>query len=207
MSDQQSSRRDLLRVGAVGLGTVGTAAFFPSIAAAAPGEPTTAAVPASPTNRYFLEISGIPGDSADTTYRNHIVVSGWSWGLSNSSILSAGGGGGTGKPNPMDFVYIAPMSVASPLTMLAVATGKHLDHAVLTVVGAAGKGAKRMTVRFVDVLVSSYQQSSGDSNGFPVDVVNLRYGKVIHSVYPQNADGSTGAPVTGTFDFRSGRSG
>lgn len=207
MSDQQSSRRDLLRVGAVGLGTVSTAAFFPSVAAAGTGEAATAVVPVSPSYRYFLEISGIPGDSADATYRHQIVVSGWSWGMSNSGIISGGGGAGAGKSSPMDFVYIAPMSVASPLTMLAVATGKHLDHAVLTVVAAAGRGTKRMTVRFVEVLVSSYQQSSGDSNGFPVDVVNLSYRKVIHSVYPQKPDGSTAAPVTAMFDFRSGRSG
>ena len=206
MSDQQASRRDLLRVGAISLGTVGSAAFFPSIAAAAPGVEAAAVIPAHPVYRYFLEVSGIPGDSVDATYRNQIPLSAWSWGLSNSGSTS-GSGSGVGKSSPMDFVYIAPMSVASPPTMLAVATGKHLDHAVLTVVSMANKPVKRMTVRLVDVRVSSYQQSSGDSNGFPVDVVNLTYGKVIYSVYPQKSDGSTGSPVVSTFDFRSQRAG
>ena len=206
MSDQRSSRRDVLRVGAISLGTAGSAAFFPSIAAAVPGEAATGMLPASPDYRYFLDVSGIPGDSTDATYRNQIVLSGWSWGVSNSGIV-AGSGGGAGKSSPMDFVYIAPMSVASPPTMLAVATGRHLEHAVLTVVASTGRGIKRMTVRLLEVLVSSYQQSSGDSNGFPVDVVNLSYGKVIYSVYPQKPDGTTGAPIVSTFDFRTQRSG
>lgn len=205
MSDQQSSRRDLLRVGAVGLGTVGSAALFPSVAAAAPAELTNP-VPAGPSYRYFLEISDIPGDAADVTYRNQIVLSAWSWGLSNSGAVS-GSGGGAGKSSPTDFTYIAPMSVASPPTMLAVATGKHVEHAVLTVVAAGGRQTKRMTVRFVEVLVSSYQQFSGDTNGFPVDVVTLTYGKVIYSVYPLKPDGSTAAPIISTFDFRNRRAG
>lgn len=206
MSDQQRSRRDVLKVGAIGLGTVGGAAFFPSIAAAAPGEAATAVLPATPTFQYFLDMSGIPGDSVDKTYRSQIVVRGWSWGLSNSSV-SSGGGAGVGKSTPLDFIYVAPVSVASPPTALAVATGRHLDHAVLTVVGPGDKPTKRMTVRMVDVLVSSYQQSSGDTDGFPLDVVNLTYGKLIYSVYPQKPDGSAGSPVVTTFDFRSQKAG
>ncbi len=203
MSDRQRSRRDVLKVGAIGLGTVGGAAFFPSIAAAAPGEAATALLPANPAFQYFLEMSGIAGDSVDKTYRGQIVVRAWSWGLSNSSIISGGGGGGGGKSTPMDFIYIAPVSVASPPTALAVATGRHHDHAVLTVVGPRSKPIKRMTVRMVDVLVSSYQQSSGDTDGFPLDVVNLTYSKLIYSVFPQKPDGSVGPPVVTTFDFRS----
>ncbi|MET3806496.1 hypothetical protein ABIB25_003511 [Nakamurella sp. UYEF19] len=109
--------------GAIGLGTVGSDAFFPSIAAAAPGEAATAVLPANPTSHYLLEMSGIPGDSTDVTYRHQIVVDGWSWGLTNPGTIAAGSGRGSGKWKPLDFVSIAPWGVASPLTALAAATG------------------------------------------------------------------------------------
>ena len=211
MADQRHSgttRRDLLKVGGISLGTVGGAAFFPSIASAAPGEPATAVIPAAPKNKYFLQLSGIAGESTDDRHKGQIEILAWSWGVKNTSNPIAGGGGGSSKPTPLDFIFISRLSIASPPIMLAAATSRHIPFALLSVVHPGSKSATTfMTLRLDDVLVNSYQQSSGDTDGFPVDVVHLGYSRITYTDHPQRADGTLGSPIVSAFDFRSGKAG
>ncbi len=93
------------------------------------------------------------------------------------------------------------MSSASPPLMLACATGRHISFAILTVLQPAEGRRKVMTLRFDNTILTRYQQSSGDTDGNPVDVVNLEYAKVTYSFFPQRPDGSTGTPVVATFNF------
>ncbi len=61
------SRRDLFKAAAVGLGAVGGAAFFPTIANADSGE-AAAVIPSNPNHDYFLKLHGIAGDSSDDLF-------------------------------------------------------------------------------------------------------------------------------------------
>ncbi|GIL34706.1 hypothetical protein PDTK01_07820 [Phycicoccus sp. DTK01] len=60
-----------------------------------------------------------------------------------------------------------------------------------------------MTLAFTDVVLIGYEVMS--SAGLPVDVVSFAMGGVTETWTPRNPDGSTGTPVSVTWDLRSGR--
>jgi type VI secretion system secreted protein Hcp len=195
-ADSGASRRDILKVGALGLGTVGGATLFPGIAAAA--DPP---IPVDASYDYFLKLDGIPGDSTVQQYAKQIEVLGWAWGITNSSVPAAGGAAGTGKAKRIDFTFAAFSSIASPPIFLAVATGKHLNFAILSVVRRGDSPFEAFRIRFDNVILTSYEQSSGDTDGRPIDVVKLDYGKVTYTARTQAPTGGIGETVTTSFNF------
>jgi type VI secretion system secreted protein Hcp len=46
---------------------------------------------------YFLQITGIEGESADSKHKGWLEVGSWSWGLTQRGSAHSGGGGGAGK--------------------------------------------------------------------------------------------------------------
>src|SRR3989338_10520822 len=112
---------------------------------------------------YFLKIDGIDGESTDPGHKGEIDVLSWSWGETNAGIR-AGGGGGAGKVNMQDFHFTMHSSKASPKLMLAVATGKHLPQAILTVRKAGESQLEYIKIKLSDVMVSSYQIGGSSDN-------------------------------------------
>jgi type VI secretion system secreted protein Hcp len=200
-----TSRRDLLKVGTLGFGAIGGAALFPGVAAGAPVTETSA-IPSDPRFLYFLKLGDIKGESSYRGYEDQIQLLGWSWGVTSASS-PLGSGGSASKSKPSDFVFVAPSTVASPVIMLACASGRHLKAATLSVGLVAQPRTVPFVVTFTNVFVTSYQTSSGDTDGHPVDVVRLAYGKVTSTARRQNDDGSLGSDVTRAFDFVSNTTG
>ena len=106
---------------------------------------------------YFLQISGIPGESMDSKHKDWIDVLSWTWGESNTGTVHTGGGAGAGKVAFQDLSFMTRISKASPALFLACASGQHIKEAKL-VGRKAGKGQQEyLTWTFSDLLVSSYQ--------------------------------------------------
>jgi type VI secretion system secreted protein Hcp len=122
----------------------------------------------------FLKIDGIDGESTDKAHQGEIEIDSFSWGETNPS--TGGGGGGSGKAVAQDFHFTSQVSKASPLLMLACATGRHFNKAVLTCRKA---GFEFMKIRIDDVLVSSYQTDghSGE-DARPEDSFALAFQKI-----------------------------
>src|SRR5262249_42435054 len=79
---------------------------------------------------YFLRIDGIAGESQNPRHRGEIEVESFSW--SETHLASAPGAGGAGKVHVQDLHITKPIDKASPLLMLACASGRHITSAVLT---------------------------------------------------------------------------
>src|SRR5689334_10907802 len=88
---------------------------------------------------YFLDLTGVTGESTDTAHSGQIELSSWSWGATNPPKIGSGtGGAGTGRVSVSDISCTKPMDAASPFLFDYCATGKHFDTATLTCRKAGG---------------------------------------------------------------------
>jgi type VI secretion system secreted protein Hcp len=142
----------------------------------------------------FLKLDGIKGESGDLKHKGEVDILSFSWGASNTSAFGTGGGGGAGKVSVRDISFVHRIDKATPKLMLSCATGQHIPAATLTVRKAGRTPIEYLKVTLSDCLVSSFQVS-GNSSGTPSDAFSLNFAKVEFAYYPQNADGSVGAPV------------
>lgn len=154
---------------------------------------------------YFLKIDGIDGESHDDKHKNEIDLESWSWGETNSGTHSAGGGGGAGKVSMQDFHFVMKYNKASPKLFLACATGQHIKEAKLTCRKAGGAQEEYLSVKFSDLLVSSYQTGGSSGDIVPMDQISLNYSKVEWEYKPQSKEGRTEGPVKAGYDVKANK--
>jgi len=152
---------------------------------------------------YFLKIDGIPGESSDSKHKGEIDVEQWSWGEANAGNMAHGGGGGAGKVQMQDFNFVMRENKASPLLMLACAQGQHIKSAQLTCRKAGTDQQEFLTIKFTDLLVSSFA-TGGSANGdvVPVDQISLNFAKIEYEYKPQKADGTLDSPAKAGWDLK-----
>jgi type VI secretion system secreted protein Hcp len=154
---------------------------------------------------YFLKIEGIPGESQDNTHKDEIQPMSWSWSETQRGSFSAGGGGGTGKVEMQDFSFTMSVNKASPKLMLACAQGTHIPSALLTCRKAGKEQQEYIKIKFIDLLVSSFQ--TGGSGDFPVDSITLNFAKIEYEYYPQKKDGTLDSKVPVWYDLKTMKGG
>ena len=189
-----TSRRDVLKTGAVGMGALLGAMGMNGVASASPAAQAvgTAAGLTGPVD-YFLKLDGVAGESAPDKHRNEIQLLSFSWGVSNPTRAAANGRR-TGRPTISDFSFTSTTSKASPTLFADCVTGKNHSTAVITGFRSGGdQGALFLKITLSDVLVSSYQTSA--SSEVPTDSTALSFRKIEYSIYSQS-----GTPVTGVWD-------
>lgn len=152
---------------------------------------------------YFLKIEGISGESTDAKHKGEIDIESWSWGASNSGSMGFGGGGGAGKVSMQDFHFVMRENKASPLLMLACATGQHIKSAQLTCRKAGTEQQEFLTIKFTDLLVSSFQ-TGGSAQGdiIPQDQIALNFSKIEYEYKPQKPDGTLDSPAKAGWDLK-----
>jgi type VI secretion system secreted protein Hcp len=153
----------------------------------------------------FLKLDGIEGESTDSRHAKEIDVSAWSLGVTNSG--SAGGGGGTGRPAFTDLAVTKLVDRATPLLMLAVATGRHLRSAKLTLTSGGPHPLEYLIIDLEDVLVTSCLLADTADPDRPVENVTLDYGKIHVAYQQQSASGGVGADSEFRFDVRRNKAG
>lgn len=157
------------------------------------------------TDRWFLKLDGIPGESADVAHKDEIDVQAYSFGVSQAASTSSGGGGGAGKVAFQDFHFVAKISKASPALFLACATGTHIKQATLSGVRGSAKAKSDFVVyKMHDVLVTSVQQADSQDE-LPTEQLSLNYSKIEMSYFPQSASGKLEPPVTAGFDLQANK--
>lgn len=155
---------------------------------------------------YFLKIDGIPGESTDSKHKDEIVLTSFSMGVSNAGSVSSGGGGGEGKASFHDFNFTHKFDKASPLLMLACASGKHIPTATMTARKAGRAGVEFLFIKMNDVLVTSSQTgASGDD--VPTEAVSLAFAKIEVDYKPQKVNGSLGAAIAFKWNLLENRQG
>jgi len=137
----------------------------------------------------FLKIDGIKGESKDKSFKGEIDIDSFSFGVHNESTSGRGGGGGAGKANFQDFAFNKEVDKASPLLMLACASGKHIPKADLIVRKAGGdKQEEYYTVKFTDILISSFDNSGSESDN-PMESISFNFAKIEFFYKEQNEQG------------------
>jgi type VI secretion system secreted protein Hcp len=153
---------------------------------------------------YFLQITGISGESADSKHKGWIDVLAWSWSESNPGTHVVGGAGGAGKVQMSDLQVTTRMSKASPALFGACASGQHMKEAKLAGVKSGAMQQEFLTITLRDVIISSYATaaSSGDD---VMDSVSLGFSQIQVEYRPQKADGTLDTPVTAGWDAKTSK--
>jgi type VI secretion system secreted protein Hcp len=150
----------------------------------------------------FLKIKGVDGESQDDKHKKEIDVLSWSWGMSNSASAHVGGGAGSGKVNVQDISLTKYVDAASPVLLLACASGKHYDEATLTVRKAGGDSpVEYLKVKMQTVFISSVSHGGTSHDDRHTENVVLNFAKVNVDYTPQDAKGAAGTAVPMGWDI------
>lgn len=149
----------------------------------------------------FLKLDGIKGESPDAKHKEEISIESFSFGVHQTGASAHGGGGGAGKASFEDIHVTKKADVASPMLMLACATGQHIKSAVLTVRKAGGKQEEYYKIKLTDLLVSSHQ-NTGHGADAPVEQVSMNFSKIEFEYYPQKPDGTLGGVSKAGYDIK-----
>ena len=154
----------------------------------------------------FAKIGDIKGESTDAKHKDEIEVLSFSWGVSNTGSIGAGGGGGAGKATFQDLTIVHNIDKASPLLLKACATGKHLKDATITHRKAGKDQLEYLIVKMNDVIITSVTHAGASDQPSP-ESVSLAFAKVDFEYKPQKADGSLDAGVHFKYDLKANKEG
>jgi type VI secretion system secreted protein Hcp len=152
---------------------------------------------------FLLEIDGIKGESQDGKHKDKIEIQSFSFGATNSGSMAQGSGGGSGKASFQDMHFTSTMCKASPDLFISCAQGKHIAKATLICRKAGTKQQEYLTIKLVDILVSSYQTGAAGASGeFPTDQFSLNFTKIEFTYCPQKKDGSLDTGITRGYNIK-----
>jgi len=154
----------------------------------------------------FAKIGDIKGESLDDKHKDEIEVLSYSWGVTSTVSVTPGSGGGTGKATFKDLSIVHKIDKASPILLLACATGMHLKEATITH-RKAGKGHQEfLVVKMNDVIITGVTHGGG-AEGPGSESVTLAFAKVDFEYRPQKADGSLDAGIHFKYDIKANKEG
>ena len=113
------------------------------------------ALPAAGAVEMFLDLPGVPGESADSDHLGEIDVLAWSWGMSQA--------GSGAQASFQDLSVTKYLDKASPALMQRVADGGLFDEATLSIRKGGATPFEYVKVEMEDLIVSSV--STGGSGG------------------------------------------
>jgi len=154
---------------------------------------------------YFLKFDGIKGESADAKHKDEIDIESWSWGETHALGPGGSGGGGAGKVQMQDFHFVMTFNKASVSLMKSCATGQHIKEATLTARKAGKEQTDYLTIKFNDVLISSYQSGGSEGSMATIDQVSFNFAKIDVMYKPQKADGSLDAGIHFKYDIKANK--
>lgn len=160
------SRRALL-TGAVGVGALGSLALGQEGAQAQLGDPT---LPTGGTGDYFLQLTGIPGDSVRDGHEGEIELLTFGWGATQLESIKVG------KDNslPEPFLLAAYTGSHSSGLFEHLVSGQQIANAELTLRRTVeGETSDYARLAMQNCLVSSYRATPHPADGRSMDVAEL----------------------------------
>lgn len=149
----------------------------------------------------YIQINEIAGEALDEKYNKWIEITGYDFGVSQSTSATASSAGGatSGRTAVSHFRFTKFLDSASCKLMEASCAGQHLKEVKLALCRAGGEKLKYYEVILEEVIIADYTQSAAD--GIPIEVVQLDYGR-IKTTYTQQKrmDGSGGGNIAGGWD-------
>jgi type VI secretion system secreted protein Hcp len=156
---------------------------------------------AATTSHALLNFDGITGGSTLKNYKGAIEIDNYSWGVASTGSSVSGSSGG--KPIFADFAWEQVADLSTPYLFDAIGTGLFFKTATLSLVAAGASSPRYFSITFSDALLSTFSLTGTSSSALDVKA-SFSYDKVALSFWPQNADGSFGAPITASYDLKAG---
>lgn len=151
---------------------------------------------------FFIKIAGIDGESKDSKHTGWIDVLSFNYGVSQSSSVFTGGGGGVGKANFDALSFTHYVDKATPNLMQYCASGKHIGTVEVSCCKVGDGSQEYMRITLSDCIVTHAGPNGSTSDARVTESVSISYSKIKVEVKEQNANGSMGAAVTGTWDVK-----
>jgi type VI secretion system secreted protein Hcp len=156
----------------------------------------------------FAKIGDIKGESLDDKHKDEIEVLSFSWGVTNSASVTAGGGSGAGAGRATfhDLVIVHKIDKASPQLLAACATGSHFKEATITHRKAGKVQQEYLVVKMNDVIVTGVVHG-GNTSEAGSETVSLAFAKVDFEYRPIKANGTLDAGIHFKYDIKANKSG
>jgi type VI secretion system secreted protein Hcp len=154
----------------------------------------------------FLKLDGIKGESKDDKHKDEIHIESFSWGVSQTGTMSAGGGGGAGKVNVHDISVTKYVDKSTPELMLACCNGKHIATGLLSVRKAGETPLEYLKIKLTDILISSVQPAGAGGHDSLSESLSLNFAKFEVAYQPQGPDGKAeGGPILMGWDIKANK--
>jgi type VI secretion system secreted protein Hcp len=152
----------------------------------------------------FAKIGNIKGESVDSKHKDEIEVLSFSWGVTNTASITAGGGGAPGKATFQDLSIVHNIDKASPLLLKACATGAHFKEATITHRKAGQPQQEFLIVKMNDIIITGV--THGGASGQPgSESVSLTFAKVDLEYRAQKPDGSLEPGIHFKYDLKANK--
>jgi type VI secretion system secreted protein Hcp len=161
---------------------------------------------ANPDIVMFLQIDGIPGESAEALHMNWINIDAFNW---SEAMASINGGRASGKLSMTDFQFDMTTNKASPLLFLACATGRRISNATLDVCTPGGDGGPVVFLRFnfTGVTITSYSIAGSTPQDRPVDEFSIAFTRITMTYWQFDESGNPSGQIIVYYDLIAGRGG
>jgi type VI secretion system secreted protein Hcp len=139
----------------------------------------------------FLDIAGVKGESQVKDFEDKIDIFSFSFGASNPSQVSTGGGSGAGKVSISSVSIQKIVDAATPDLFRACCSGKHFDTAKITVREAGGDApVEYMVVDMTQAFVDSLSWGGAAGGDKPSESLSLSAASIKITYSSQTAKGS-----------------
>jgi type VI secretion system secreted protein Hcp len=149
----------------------------------------------------YMKIDGIAGESKDGGYGEWIEITGYNFGSSQSTTVTASSAGGaaSGRTRLTDFHVTKELDRASPKLLGASCAGQHLKQVTIALHRSGGEKVKYFEVVMDEVIISNFTQIAID--GIPFESIDFNYGRITTTYVQQNrTDGTGGGNVIDGWD-------
>jgi len=151
---------------------------------------------------FFIKIAGIDGESKDSKHIGWIDVLSFGYGVSQSASSFTGGGVGVGKASFSALSFNHYVDKATPNLMQYCAAGKHIDTIEVSCCKVGDGSQEYMHITLTGCIITHAGPSGSTNDARVTEDIAISYSKIKVEVKEQNADGSMGAAVTGTWDVK-----
>src|ERR1017187_404415 len=148
----------------------------------------------------YLKITGIKGESTDSTHKDDIDVLSWSWNATNSGSFHQGPGGGAGKASISDMNVVKNVDASSTELLKACMTGKHIDEAKLFIRKSGEKPLEYMVITLTKVLVTGVANGGEQKADRLTETIGLNFAQMKVDYDTQSDKGGKGSHFSMGYD-------
>jgi len=151
---------------------------------------------------FYIKIAGIDGESKDSKHKGWIDVLSFGYDVSQSDSAFTGGGSGVGKASFSALSFHHYVDKATPNLMQYCAAGKHIPTVEMSCCKVGDGAQEYMHITLSDCIITHAGPSGSTEDARVTETVSISYSKIKVEVKEQNANGSMGAAVTGTWNVK-----